>query len=81
VDDLKDKILLIQKITIILQIKTLTVISCWALMVDACNLSYSGGRNQEDRGLKSAQVNSSLDPIMKIPITKKDWWGDSRCRP
>jgi hypothetical protein len=18
---------------------------------------------------------------MKIPITKKDWWGDSRCRP
>jgi hypothetical protein len=25
----------------------------------ACNLSYSGGRDQEDHSLKSAQANSS----------------------
>jgi hypothetical protein len=31
----------------------------WALVVHACNPSYSGGRGQEDRGSKSAQVNSS----------------------
>jgi hypothetical protein len=36
----------------------------------ACNLSYSGGRDQEDPSSKSAQVNSSRDPIWKIPNTK-----------
>jgi hypothetical protein len=36
-----------------------------------CNPSYSGGRDQEDQGSKPAQVNSSQDPISKIPITKK----------
>jgi hypothetical protein len=30
-----------------------------------------GGRDQEDRGLKPAQANSSQDPILKIPNTKK----------
>jgi hypothetical protein len=35
------------------------------------NPSYSGGRNQEDCGLKTAWVNSSQDPILKEPITKK----------
>jgi hypothetical protein len=32
------------------------------------NSSYSGGRDQEDL-------------ILKKPITKKDWWSGSRCRP
>jgi hypothetical protein len=36
-----------------------------------CNPSYSGGSNPEDQGSKPAQVNSSQDPILKIPITKK----------
>jgi hypothetical protein len=30
-----------------------------------CNPSYSGGRDQEDRGSKPAQFNSSRDPILK----------------
>jgi hypothetical protein len=37
----------------------------------ACNPSYSGGRDQEDRSSKPAQANSSRDPISKKPITKK----------
>jgi hypothetical protein len=37
----------------------------------SCNPSYSGGRDQEDHGLKPAQANSSKDPIMKKLITKK----------
>jgi hypothetical protein len=45
----------------------------WAPVAHACNLSYSGGRDQEDRGLKPAQANSSRDPISKKPITKKGW--------
>jgi hypothetical protein len=31
----------------------------------ACNPSYSGGRDHEDRGSKSAQANSSQDPVSK----------------
>jgi hypothetical protein len=37
----------------------------------ACNPSYSGGRNKENQGSKSAQANSSQDPISKMPITKR----------
>jgi hypothetical protein len=37
----------------------------------ACNLSYSGGSDQEDHGSKPAQANSSRDPISKTPITKR----------
>jgi hypothetical protein len=37
----------------------------------ACNPSYSGGRDQEDHGLKAAWANSLRDPISKKPITKK----------
>jgi hypothetical protein len=33
--------------------------------------SYSGDRDQENRGSKPAQANSLRDPILKIPITKK----------
>jgi hypothetical protein len=34
-------------------------------VANACNPSYSGGRNQEDRGSKTAKANSSRDPILK----------------
>jgi hypothetical protein len=37
----------------------------------ACNLSHSGGRDQEDHGSKPVQANSSQDAITKIPNTKK----------
>jgi hypothetical protein len=37
----------------------------------ACNPSYSGCRDEEDRGSKLAQANSLRDPILKNPITKK----------
>jgi hypothetical protein len=39
-------------------------------MAHACNPSYAGGRDQEDRDLKPAQANSLQDPISKNPITK-----------
>jgi hypothetical protein len=29
-------------------------ICCWTLVAQACNPRYSGGRDQEDRGLKPA---------------------------
>jgi hypothetical protein len=45
--------------------------SSQAAMTHACNPSYSGDRNQEDHGSKPAQANSSQDPILKKPITKK----------
>jgi hypothetical protein len=37
----------------------------------ACNLSYSGGRDQEDHVSKPTWTNSSRDPILKKPITHK----------
>jgi hypothetical protein len=37
----------------------------------AYNRSYSGGRDEEDRGSKSAQVNSSRDPISKNTPQKR----------
>jgi hypothetical protein len=37
----------------------------WVLVALACNPSYSGGRDQEDCGLKPAWANSSQDPILK----------------
>jgi hypothetical protein len=36
-----------------------------APVAHACNLSYSGGRDQEDHCSKPAQANSSWDPISK----------------
>jgi hypothetical protein len=35
------------------------------------NPSYSGGRDQEDCSLRQSQANSSQDPILKKPFTKK----------
>jgi hypothetical protein len=43
----------------------------WALVAHACNPSYSGGRDQEDHGSKPAPANSSQNPILKKPITKR----------
>jgi hypothetical protein len=37
----------------------------------AYNPRYSGGRDQEDRGLKPAWANSLQAPILKIPIMKR----------
>jgi hypothetical protein len=51
------------------------------LVIHPCNPSYSGGRDQEDRGSKPARTNSSRDPVLKKPFTKKGWWGNSRHRP
>jgi hypothetical protein len=36
-----------------------------APVAHACNPSYSGGRDQEDRGSKPAQANSYREPILK----------------
>jgi hypothetical protein len=36
-----------------------------------CNSSYSGGRDKEDHGSKPAKPNSSQNPILKIPNTKR----------
>jgi hypothetical protein len=41
------------------------------LVIHTCNPSYSGSRGQEDRGSKSAQANSSRDPISKTPSHKR----------
>jgi hypothetical protein len=45
------------------------------MVAHACHPGYSGGREQEDRGLKPAQANNSQDPILKIPNAKKKKWG------
>jgi hypothetical protein len=39
------------------------------LVTHACNPSYSGGRDQEDRGLNTPQADSSARPYLKKP-----WW-------
>jgi hypothetical protein len=41
------------------------------MMVHACNPSYLGGSDQEDRDSKPARENSSQDPMLKISITKR----------
>jgi hypothetical protein len=45
--------------------------SSQAQVAHASNPSYSGGRDQEDCGSKPVRANSSRDPILKIPITKR----------
>jgi hypothetical protein len=42
-----------------------------ALVAHAYNPSYSGGRDQEDRGLKPAWGKRSKDPISKHPSQKR----------
>jgi hypothetical protein len=41
------------------------------LIAHTCNLSYSGGRDQEDHGLKPARTNSSQETISIIPNPKR----------
>jgi hypothetical protein len=41
-----------------------------ALLAHAYNPTYSGGRDQEDRGLKPAQENSSTRLYLEKPFTK-----------
>jgi hypothetical protein len=53
----------------------------WALAAHACNPSCSGGRDQEDRGSKPAQENSSMRPYLEKNHKKKGWWSGSRWRP
>jgi hypothetical protein len=38
---------------------------CQALVAHTISPSYSGGRDQEDRGLQTAQANSLLDYLEK----------------
>jgi hypothetical protein len=38
-----------------------------------CNLSYTGGRDREDGGLRPGWANSFQDPISKISNIKTDW--------
>jgi hypothetical protein len=45
-----------------------------ALVAQAYNPSYSGGRDQEDHSSKLTWANSSQNPIWKKPFTKKGWW-------
>jgi hypothetical protein len=45
-----------------------------ALVVHACNSSYSGGRDQENCSLKPAWAGSSQDPILKT-LSQKNWTG------
>jgi hypothetical protein len=40
-------------------------------MAHCYNPSYPGSRDQEDHGWKPVWTNSKLDPISKIPTTKK----------
>jgi hypothetical protein len=52
---------------------------CWVLIAYGCNPTYSGGRDQEDLGLKPAKADSLRNPILKIPNTKArlaEWLSD-----
>jgi hypothetical protein len=48
----------------------MAILKSWVLVTQAYNPSYSGGRDQEDRGLKPAWENSSRDPFSKNPSQK-----------
>jgi hypothetical protein len=41
-----------------------------ALLPNACDPNFSGGRDQEDCSSKPAWANNSRDPILKKTITK-----------
>jgi hypothetical protein len=50
------------------------------LVAHACNPSYLGGRDQEDRGLKNQQI--VLQNLFSKNLSlKMGWWSSSRCRP
>jgi hypothetical protein len=56
---------LVVKVTYLKYVKQLGTVA------HACNPSYSGDKAQEDQGSKTAQTNSSPDPILKNLITQK----------
>jgi hypothetical protein len=41
------------------------------LVAHTCSPSYSGGKDQEDLGLKSVWANRWRDPVLKKPLTRK----------
>jgi hypothetical protein len=43
----------------------------WVPMAHAYNPSYSGGRDQEDHGLKPARSNNSIRPYLEKTLCKK----------
>jgi hypothetical protein len=47
----------------------------WAPVAYFCNPSYSGGRDQEDQGLKTAWTNTSVRPNLEKPFTKNGTGG------
>jgi hypothetical protein len=51
-----------------------------APVAPACNPSYSGNRDQEDRSSKPAGANSSRDPVSKHLNKKQGWRSGSRGR-
>jgi hypothetical protein len=51
--------------------KGLKTKTSWVPVTHTCNPGYSGGRDQENRGLKPAWANSSRDSISKIPNKKR----------
>jgi hypothetical protein len=57
------------------QIHSLKENNYWVLVADSCSPSYSGGRYQEAHGSKPAWANSSQNPILKKPFTKKGLGG------
>jgi hypothetical protein len=53
----------------------------WAPVTHTYNPSYSGGRDQEDRGSKPDWANILETLSWKKSFSKKDWWSGLRCRP
>jgi hypothetical protein len=45
-------------------------IGFWVSMAHACNPSYSGGRDQEDCGMKPTQANSSARSYLEKTLRK-----------
>jgi hypothetical protein len=43
----------------------------WVSVAQACNPSYSGGTDQKDYSSKTAQTNSSWDPISKKTLPRR----------
>jgi hypothetical protein len=54
--------------------------SSWVLEAHTCNPSCSGGRDQEDRGLKPVLGKQFLRTHLEKPIIKKGWWSGSSDR-
>jgi hypothetical protein len=59
----------------------INILSSLVPVANACNPSYSGGRDEEDCSSKPAWANSLGDSISEIPNTKKGWWSGPRVGP